>query len=77
MSRVSSLYYIFNNIYFSPILVPKSFTLEHSDFFELSDHNVVLDTVKVAENPREGSKADLVVRLYESYGGRGTVEIKT
>ncbi|KAJ3111541.1 hypothetical protein HDU96_005635 [Phlyctochytrium bullatum] len=40
-------------------------------FFALSSPNVVLDTLKVAESPRLKSRGlDVVIRLYESYGGR-------
>ncbi|KAJ3193268.1 Alpha-mannosidase 2C1 [Irineochytrium annulatum] len=46
------------------------------EFFKVDMENVVLDTVKMAEDPRKGGN-DVVIRLYEAYGGRGTVKIST
>jgi alpha-mannosidase len=37
-------------------------------FFSIDKPNVVIDTVKKAE---EGKDLDIIVRLYEAYGGRG------
>ncbi|KAJ3407717.1 Glycoside hydrolase, 38 vacuolar alpha mannosidase [Chytridiales sp. JEL 0842] len=47
-----------------------------TQFFSVDMENVVLDTVKIAEDPR-GNGTDLVLRFYESMGGRGTVHFTT
>ena len=43
-------------------------------FFSIDKRNVVIDTIKVAEDPKG---LQLVVRLYEAYGGRGTANVIT
>ncbi|KAJ3191901.1 Glycoside hydrolase, 38 vacuolar alpha mannosidase, partial [Dinochytrium kinnereticum] len=53
--------------------LPKS-----EEFFTLDTPNVVLDTVKIAEDPRPKSGGrDVVIRLYEAYGGRSEVTLST
>src|SRR3954470_6880104 len=42
-----------------------------SSFFEVDDPNLVLDTVKRAED-----SGALVLRLYEAHGGRGTARLR-
>ncbi|KAI9362490.1 glycosyl hydrolases family 38 N-terminal domain-containing protein [Zopfochytrium polystomum] len=65
----------------SPIAHPSlvSFdTMKGIEFFSLDKTNVVVDTVKVAEDPRSKEDlTDIVIRLYEAYGGRGTLHLKT
>jgi alpha-mannosidase len=46
-------------------------------FFGVDVDNVVLDTVKVAEDPRSDGTSDIVVRFYEAMGGRGIVKFTT
>ncbi|KAJ3176169.1 Alpha-mannosidase 2C1 [Irineochytrium annulatum] len=63
----------------TPILVnPKAVSTGSSvhEFFKVDGRNVVLDTVKIAEDPRAKSGGtDVVIRLYEAYGGRGNVRL--
>ncbi|TPX41847.1 hypothetical protein SeMB42_g05381 [Synchytrium endobioticum] len=51
----------------SPSAAPAS---KIQQYFTIHSRHVVLDTIKVAEDPRPGVKADLVLRCYEAYGGR-------
>ncbi|KAJ3094700.1 hypothetical protein HK100_006050 [Physocladia obscura] len=52
--------------------------LTGGEFFSVSESNFVLDTVKVAEEARKVSgHIDVVIRLYEAYGGRGVAKIST
>ncbi|KAJ3196654.1 Alpha-mannosidase 2C1, partial [Dinochytrium kinnereticum] len=51
---------------------PSSENLFDLETFQISTENIVLDTVKIAEDPRPSSAGvDTVIRLYEAYGGRG------
>ncbi|KAI9344608.1 galactose mutarotase-like domain-containing protein [Obelidium mucronatum] len=62
-----------------PTLVNPS-ALISSEFFTVSHRNFVLDTVKVAEDPRVSGKdgqVDVVLRFYEAYGGRGVARVDT
>ncbi|KAI9329640.1 galactose mutarotase-like domain-containing protein [Obelidium mucronatum] len=62
-----------------PTLVNPS-ALISSEFFTVSHRNFVLDTVKVAEDPRVSGKdgqVDVVLRFYEAYGGRGVAKVDT
>ncbi|KAJ3280790.1 Alpha-mannosidase 2C1 [Borealophlyctis nickersoniae] len=47
----------------------------HEQFFKLDKPNVILDTIKVAEDSKSGK--DIVLRFYEAYGGRATVKIQS
>ena len=61
----------FNNpLLVHPVKAPSDFTVQ--EYFSVSARNVILDTVKKAEDSN-----DLILRLYEAYGGRGKVEIKS
>ena len=41
-------------------------------YFSIGSRHVVLDTIKVAEDPRPAVRADLILRFYEAYGGRAS-----
>ncbi|KAJ3094749.1 Glycoside hydrolase, 38 vacuolar alpha mannosidase [Physocladia obscura] len=70
-----------------PIIRPKflnsivnEISLNSSSYFSVDKRNVVLDTVKVAEDARidaAGNFVDVVIRLYEAYGGRGTAVVSS
>ncbi|KAJ3087170.1 Glycoside hydrolase, 38 vacuolar alpha mannosidase, partial [Quaeritorhiza haematococci] len=49
--------------------------LTDKQYFFVDAPNVVLDTVKVAEDPTPGAPCELVLRFYEAYGGRGPVRL--
>ncbi|ORY35984.1 hypothetical protein BCR33DRAFT_722459 [Rhizoclosmatium globosum] len=62
-----------------PIMINSSL-LFNTEFFRVSESNFVLDTVKVAEDPRgsnQNENVDIVLRFYESYGGRGVARVET
>ncbi|KAI9344606.1 glycosyl hydrolases family 38 N-terminal domain-containing protein [Obelidium mucronatum] len=79
-SNVVQKAYQFNE---KPIIHPtliNSSALISSEFFTVSHSNFVLDTVKVAEDPRVSGKngqVDVVLRFYEAYGGRGVARVDT
>ena len=41
-------------------------------FFSVSKSNIVIDTIKVAEDP---DGLEIVVRVFEAYGGRGQCQL--
>jgi alpha-mannosidase len=41
-------------------------------FFSVTKSNIVIDTIKVAEDPQG---LELVIRMYEAYGGRGQCKL--
>ncbi|KNC99430.1 uncharacterized protein SPPG_05671 [Spizellomyces punctatus DAOM BR117] len=45
-----------------------------TQFFTVDTSNVVLDTIKQAEDAKD---KDIVLRLYEAYGGRGRARVKS
>ncbi|KAJ3094701.1 Glycoside hydrolase, 38 vacuolar alpha mannosidase [Physocladia obscura] len=51
--------------------------LAAAQFFSVSETNFVLDTLKLAEEPRKTSVGvfDIVLRFYEAYGGRGKATV--
>ncbi|TPX58087.1 hypothetical protein PhCBS80983_g03399 [Powellomyces hirtus] len=59
-----------------PLLVgsPTSSAITPSQYFKVDQKNIVLDTIKVAE---DASGKDIIVRMYESSGGRGVVKLTT
>ncbi|KAI8620662.1 galactose mutarotase-like domain-containing protein [Chytriomyces sp. MP71] len=62
-----------------PTLVNPS-ALVSADYFTVSKPNLVLDTVKLAEDPRvtgHNGQVDVILRFYEAYGGRGVANVKT
>lgn len=40
----------------------------------MDKNNLVIDTIKVAEDP---SGLEIVIRIYEAYGGRGTARLSS
>ncbi|KAJ3042013.1 hypothetical protein HDV00_008305, partial [Rhizophlyctis rosea] len=44
-------------------------------FFKVDKPSFILDTVKVAEDSRDGKQ--IVLRFYEAYGGRGTARVSS
>ncbi|KAJ3097372.1 Glycoside hydrolase, 38 vacuolar alpha mannosidase [Phlyctochytrium planicorne] len=66
-----------------PALVPddlsntKGLVATGGSVFKVDLPNVVIDTVKVAEDPRVPGGKDVVVRLYEAMGGRGRVGLES
>jgi alpha-mannosidase len=60
------------------ILVEDSQLLIQSNhsLFTVDKPNLVIDSIKFAEDARDG-KFDVIVRLYESMGGRGTALLKS
>ncbi|KAJ3284791.1 Alpha-mannosidase 2C1, partial [Blyttiomyces sp. JEL0837] len=48
-----------------------------NSYFSVDKENLVLDTVKIAEEPRVGKFVDVVVRFYEANGGRGVARIQS
>lgn len=60
--------FAFNN----PIIVSESNLNESKSFFSVDHESVILDAVKKAED-----SGDIVVRLYESFGGRCNFKLKT
>eukprot|EP00842_Homolaphlyctis_polyrhiza_P001002 jgi/Hompol1/1902/HPOL_004993-RA len=62
-----------------PLLVSKTATANSvatPSLFTVDQPNIVLDTIKIIEDARPGEKT-LVLRIYEAYGGRGTVKIRS
>jgi alpha-mannosidase len=55
-----------------PLLLARSTRAQAGPFFEVDQPAVVIDTVKKAEDSRE-----LILRLYESFGGRWPVRLKS
>jgi alpha-mannosidase len=55
----------------SPVLLNPNDSISQS-FFSVDAPNVVLDTIKVAEESRG---LEIVIRLYEAYGGRGIAHL--
>ncbi|KAJ3105673.1 Glycoside hydrolase, 38 vacuolar alpha mannosidase [Phlyctochytrium bullatum] len=64
-----------------PILINRAYpeTSASGEFFTVESSTVVIDTVKLAEDPRKeaGVGKDVIVRLYESVGGRGSVTFRS
>ncbi|TPX37190.1 hypothetical protein SmJEL517_g00997 [Synchytrium microbalum] len=67
--------YEFNVPLYISVASPKSTGIQQ--YFSVDSRHVVLDTIKVAEEPRTSVQADLILRLYEAYGGRGRVTISS
>jgi alpha-mannosidase len=53
------------------MLIDPSSTIDQQ-FFSVNKSNVVIDTIKVAEDPQG---LELVIRMYEAYGGRGQCKL--
>lgn len=54
--------------------IDPSATSAAHQFFDIDKSNVVIDTVKIAEDP---IGLDIVVRMYEAHGGRGVAKLVT
>ncbi|KAJ3211981.1 Alpha-mannosidase 2C1 [Entophlyctis luteolus] len=61
------------------LCLANSWTSGMDQFFAVNSRNLVLDTIKQAEDPRgaEDGLLDVVLRLYETYGGRGEATINS
>ncbi|TPX59664.1 hypothetical protein SpCBS45565_g07680 [Spizellomyces sp. 'palustris'] len=59
-----------------PLMIsPTPSTSIEAQFFTVDTPNVVLDTIKQAEDAKDGK--EIILRLYEAYGGRGRARVKS